>query len=53
MGFQICVNCDKGVPGHPLSHRWDCPRPKYNGQPDQDSPAAKQAEESKGEVKDE
>lgn len=45
MGFQICVNCDKGVPGHPSSHRADCPRPKYAGQPDADSPAVKKPQD--------
>lgn len=35
--MQICVNCNKGVPGYPHSHGERCPRPKYVGEPDSDA----------------
>ena len=40
----MCVNCDKGAPGYPASHLPNCPRPKYHGQPDADSPLRKEWE---------
>lgn len=36
MELQVCVNCNRGTPGYP--HPADCPRPKYRGEPDEDSP---------------